>query len=144
MMKRPSPARVRAALGAVALTAAAAFLAGRSGAQQPRFYPDDPIAREPESQDASKAEPYNRPGTYELIDNLFVTPKYKPAGVRALNVNTIDEVPDSNWFVNRIGTRALTPEEIARGPIVDAAPDPSSWVLIREKSGGMHPGFTVA
>ena len=33
----------------------------RSGAstQGPRFYPDDPIAREPESQDASKAQPYD-------------------------------------------------------------------------------------
>lgn len=143
MMKRPSPSRVRAALGVVALAGTAAFLAGRSGAQQPRFYPDDPIAREPESQDASKAAPYSRPDTYEMIDNLFVTPKYQPVGVRALNVNTIDEVADSSWFVNRIGTRPMTTDEIARGPIVDPPPDPSAWVLIREKSGGAHPGFTA-
>ena len=143
MMNRTSPARVRAALGVVALAGAAAFLAGRSGAQQPRFYPDDPIAREPESQDASKAAPYDQSQIYELMYNLFVNSGHEPSGLRAKNINTIDEVPDSSWFVNRIGSRPLTPEQIARGPIVDAPPDPSSWVLIREKSGGAHPGFTA-
>jgi hypothetical protein len=143
MTKRASAVRLRAALGAVALAGAAAFLAGRTGGQQPHFYPDDPIAREPESQDASKAAPYSRPDTYEMIENLFVTPKYQPSGLRALNVNTIDEVPDSSWFTNRIGTTAITPEQLARGPIVDPPPDPSAWVLTREKSGGAHPGFTA-
>ena len=39
-----------------------------------------------------------------------------PAGVRAQNVNTIDEVPDSSWFTNRIGARALTIEELVARP----------------------------
>ena len=38
--------------------------------------------------------------------NLFVTSGYKPSGTRAKNINTIDEVPDSSWFTNRIGTTA--------------------------------------
>ena len=42
---------------------------------------------------------------YEMTYNLFVQPGYKPSGRRAQNVNTIDEVPDSGWFTNRIGTR---------------------------------------
>ena len=73
--------------------------------QKPRFYPDDPIAREPESQDASKAQAYDQSQTYELVYNLFVTSGYKPSGLRAQNLNTIDEVPDSSWFTNRIGSR---------------------------------------
>jgi hypothetical protein len=123
--------------GAIAVFAAVASTQGQ------RFYPDDPISREPESQDASKAAPYDKPEMYELFYNLFVTSGYKPSGMRAKNINTIDEVPDSSWFTNRIGTRTITNDEIARGTNVGAPPDPSKWVLIREKSSGVHPGFTA-
>jgi hypothetical protein len=107
------------------------------------FYPDDPIAREPESQDASKAQPYFMVSLYEMTNNLFVTSGYKPTGVRAQNINTIDEVPDSNWFTNRIGTTRVTVDEIARGTNRGAPPDPSRWTLTREKTAGSHPGFTA-
>ena len=80
---------------------------------------------------------------YELLYNLFVTAGYKPSGLRAKNINTIDEVPDSSWFTNRIGTRPITNEELVRGANVGAPPDPSKWVLIREKTSGAHPGFTA-
>jgi hypothetical protein len=109
----------------------------------PRFYPDDPIAREPESQDASKAQPYDIGSIYEITNNLFVTAGHKPSGTRAKNINTIDEVPDSSWFTNRVGSTGVTVDEIVRGPNRGAAPDPSRWVLIREKTSGSHPGFTA-
>ena len=41
------------------LVAALGLFASAVSTQGPRFYPDDPIAREPESQDASKAQPYD-------------------------------------------------------------------------------------
>ena len=116
----------------------------RVSTQRPHFYPDDPIQREPESQDASKAQPYDIGSLFEMTNNLFVTSGYKASGLRAKNINTIDEVPDSSWFTNRIGPKkTLTADEIARGPIVGAPPDPSRWVLIREKTSGAHPGFTA-
>ena len=128
----------------VALSAGAiAFFATGASMQGPRFYPDDPIAREPESQDASKTAPYEQSEMYELMYNLFINSGYKPSGLRAKNINTIDEVPDSSWFTNRIGTRSITEEELIRGPNVGAPPDPSKWVMIREKSSGSHPGFTA-
>ena len=37
------------------LAATLALWTGAASTQSPRFYPDDPIAREPESQDAKKA-----------------------------------------------------------------------------------------
>jgi hypothetical protein len=132
----------RAALVAISAGAVVLGAAGTS-TQGPRFYPDDPIAREPESQDASKAQEYEQSQMYELLYNLFVTSEYKPSGLRARNINTIDEVPDSSWFTNRIGSRPITTEEITRGPIIGAPPDPSKWVLIREKTSGAHPGFTA-
>ena len=78
-----------------------------------------------------------------MFYNLFVTARYKPTGLRAKNINTIDEVPDSSWFTNRIGTTTVTTEQITRGAIVGPPPDPSSWVVIREKTSGVHPGFTA-
>jgi hypothetical protein len=130
---------------ALVACAAGAIVLGASGAstQSQRFYPDDPIARAPESQDASKAQPYDQSQMYELLYNLFVTAEYKPSGLRARNINTIDEVPDSSWFTNRIGSRPVTAEEVTRGPVSGAPPDPSKWVLIREKTSGAHPGFTA-
>ena len=123
--------------------AAIGLVATGVSTQSPRFYPDDPIAREPESQDAGKAAPYEQSQFYELTHNLFVTSGYKPSGLRAKNINTIDEVPDSSWFTNRVGTRAVTTDELVRAANVGEPPDPSKWVLIREKTSGAHPGFTA-
>jgi hypothetical protein len=114
-----------------------------AAATSPQFYRDDPIVREPESQDASRATPSEIGDLYEMTYNLFVQPGYKPSGLRAQDLNTIDEVPDSGWFTNRIGTKTLSIDEMVRGPIVGAPPDPSRWVITREKTSGMHPGLTA-
>jgi hypothetical protein len=129
------------------LILAAAFLGATASTPAlttaPRFYDDDPIAREPESQDASKAVPNNIELFFEYFYNLFVTERRKPSNTRALNINTIDEVPDSSWFTNRIGSTNLTAEQLARGPNSDNAPAPDHWVLLREKTAGTNPGFTA-
>ena len=109
----------------------------------PRFYSDDPIAREPESRDASGAEPTDIGLMFELSYNLFVTSRHTPSDTRAGNINTIDEVPDSSWFTNRIGAQPLTAEQIARGPVSGAPPAPASWTIVREKTEGANPGFTA-
>src|SRR6188474_3393899 len=94
-----------------------AAIAGSLSATGPRFYPDDPIVREPAPQDAGGAAPSYLDLMYELSYNLFALPRHKPSGVRAQNINTIDEVPDSSWFTNRIGTKALSVDEVVRGPV---------------------------
>jgi hypothetical protein len=144
-MMRTAVIRSSARRAVVALATSAVLLAatGAVMTQGQRFYPDDPIGREPETQDASKAAPYDMSAIYELMYNLFVTSKYQPTGERAKNINTIDEVPDSSWFTNRIGTRVLTTDELVRGPNVGTPPDPSTWVIIREKTAGAHPGVTA-
>jgi hypothetical protein len=125
----------------LSITAIAGF--GSATATSPRFYRDDPIAREPEPQDASGAALSEVDLMYELTYNMFAQPRIKPSGVRAQNVNTIDEVPDSSWFTNRIGTKAFTIDEIVRGPNVGPPPDPSRWVIFREKTSGGHAGITA-
>lgn len=110
----------------------------RSG---PRFYSDDPIARAPDTQDASKAQPRDLALYYDAIINLFGRPGKQEVG-RAASVNTIDEVPDSSWFTNRIGTRSMTADEMMRGPNDDRGPAPGALTVTR-KSGGVSPGFTI-
>ena len=134
---------VRRSMCLVTVIAATAVGTSILSSATPHFYPDDPIAREPESQDASKAQPYSRGSLFEMATNLFVTAGYKPSGLRAKNINTIDEVPDSNWFTNRVGTTSVGIEDLVRGPNVGAPPDPSHWTLTREKTAGAHPGFTA-
>ena len=123
--------------------AALAVLGDGVGTTSPRFYRDDPIVREPESQDASGATPAELVELYETATGLFVKTGYKPSGLRAKNLSTIDEVPDSSWFTNRAFARPLEIEEVVRGPIAGAPPDPSQWVIFREKTSGAHPGVTA-
>jgi hypothetical protein len=122
---------------------AVGLLATVVSSQSLRFYSDDPIGREPESQDASKAQPYDIKSLYEMTHNLFVISGYKPSGLRAKDINTIDEVPDSSWFTNRVGATPITVDDIVRGANRGAPPDPSRWVILREKTSGAHPGFTA-
>ena len=144
MRKHPSISLVRrVAFRAAAVAAVLAVGAAVVSTKGPRFYPDDPIARAPEAQDVSKASTYFIEQMYEMMVNLFVTPGYKPSGLRAQNINTIDEVPDSSWFTNRIGSRSVPVDELIRGANVGAPPDPSKWILTREKTSGSHPGFTA-
>src|SRR5262245_51888743 len=132
-------------IASVSLTFVAAtwLLTGTAATTSPRFYADDPIAREHDTQDASRAARSDIGDLYEMVVNLFDNPGYKPSGLHAQDVNTVDEVPDSSWFTNRIGARTLTVDEIVRGPIVGAPPDPSKWTVFRQKIAGVHPGVTA-
>ena len=123
-------------LGAVT----AATIVGSAGSQ--KFYPDDPMPVERDTQDAS--------GMKVNDVNLFVDLTYnliKGGEVinttRAANVNTIDEVPDSSWYTNRIGQRALTPADMTVGPNTSAGPLPGPWTITSSKSDGVTPGFTI-
>jgi hypothetical protein len=63
---------------------------------------------------------------------------------RAVNVNSLDEVPDSTWFTNRIGVRDLTLDEIRSGPNRTGSPeDHKPWVIKSSKVGGITVGFII-
>jgi hypothetical protein len=128
---------------ALSTTAFVALTLASISGDGPRFYSDDPITREPERRDASGVQPWKIGLLYELSHNLFVTQGYKPQNVRAKNINTIDEVPDSNWFTNRIGSQTVSLTDLQRGPQTGRPPSPEKWVIIREKIGGVNPGVTA-
>ena len=61
----------------------------------------------------------------------------------ALNVNTLDEVPDSSWFTNRLGRRDMTIDEIVRGPNQVDGPAPGTWQVTGRPDSGITPKFTI-
>jgi hypothetical protein len=108
-----------------------------------KFYSDDPIGREPETQDASKVEEWDIDLFWDLSLNLFGDPGDPTPDVKAQNVNTIDEVPDSSWFTNRILSRPVPVDEATRGPVTGGGPAPGTWTVVRPKESGFAPGFTM-
>jgi hypothetical protein len=132
------------ALGcALAAVLSAALVGSAPRAATVRFYNDDPLQREPETQDASKAQEWDIDLFWDLALNLFGKPGDPTPNVKARNVNTIDEVPDSNWFTNRILARPLAVDEAVRGPLTGSGPAPGRWSVVRPKEAGFAPGFTM-
>ena len=132
-------------VAAVACVVATATGVGAGAAAQAArvFFPDDPISRDDDTAiDASSVKEHELSESYDFLINTFVPPGDREP-IRAVNVNTLDEVPDSSWFTNRIGTRPITADELQRGPVTGPAPAPQKWTLTREKSAGMAPGFTA-
>jgi hypothetical protein len=129
------------ALAAAAAVASASLAAGGG----PKFYPDDPLWIDDDTVlDASGARPQEDSNGYDFLVNSFLDPGDR-RDVRALNVNTLDEVPDSSWFTNRIGRHDIPIRELVRGP--DTLPDGritfEGWVVSGGKGSGAQPGFRM-
>jgi hypothetical protein len=135
--------RRRAFLAPVLVTITVLGVSFGLDAQRPKFFPDDPLAREPETQDASKVQEWEIGLTPDLLLNLFGKPGDQTPDVRAQNINTIDELPDSSWFTNRIYSRPLSLQEITKGANTIDGPAAGRWTVIRGKSAGVAPGFTA-
>jgi hypothetical protein len=110
---------------------------------EPRFYPDDPLWTDDDRAfDASKVVPIEDSNGYDFVVNTFAKPGER-RDVRAPNVNTVDEVPDSSWFVNRIGRRDMTVAEVVKGPDQIERLSLEGWVVSGGKSTGVQPGFRM-
>jgi hypothetical protein len=121
---------------------AAAIWAASGSAAGPAYYPDDPIAVDPETEDASGVRPWNLNGPYDFVENSF----FQDADVRdirALNVNTADEVPDSSWFTNRVGLGPLDPADVTSPHGAVVPPAEGTWTIVAAKTEGRSPGFVI-
>jgi len=128
----------------VAVLPFVALVAVTLGAQGgPRFYPDDPIQVDRDSQfDATGAMPIEGSNGFDFAQHTFGKPGDR-RDIPAVNVNTMDEVPDSSWFSNRIGRRAMPIDEIVRGPNSLDAINVDDWPIVRDKTSGITPGYRV-
>jgi hypothetical protein len=126
---------------AVAAIACAWLTLAPGDARAPKFLRDDPIQRDPETQDASRVQPSELSDLYDFAENSFFGAGDK-TDMRAVNVNTIDEVPDSSWYTNRLGREVWTPERLAKGPDTGSGPS-GTWTIVSGKMEGRSPGFTI-
>jgi hypothetical protein len=125
----------------VVLVALVLTLTGRGAA--PTYFPDDPIQVDDDKAfDAGKAQPIAGSNGYDFAENTFLKPG-DHRDVRAVNVNTLDEVPDSTWFTNRIGHREMSIEELVRGPNTGPTPNIDAWPIVEGKSAGITPGYRI-
>ena len=109
----------------------------------PLFYPDDPLWTDNDRvADASKVVEVEDTNSYDFVVNTLGHPG-ELRDVRALNVNTVDEVPDSSWFTNRIGRNAMSTESIRRGPDRAESINVTGWKVSGGKSAGVQPGFRM-
>ena len=93
---------------------------------------------------------YESPLYWDGVDSIVFRPLSEALGVvtsgEAINVNSMDEVPDSSWFTNRA---PLTPEDVRLGGCTpDQMLDPDgaadgSWMIDRGKTEGSTGGFRV-
>jgi len=99
-------------------------------------------------------EPYVSPHLWDEVDSVVFRPLSETLGVvtsgESVDVNSLDEVPDSSWFTNRLGVRPPSLDEVGLGACTpdllldpDAAAD-GSWVIDKGKTGGNTPGFRVS
>jgi hypothetical protein len=121
----------------------AASAAGAPRSASPRFYPDDPRWTDDDRvMDASKAVAIEDSNGYDFVVNTFGQPGER-RDIRALNVNTIDEVPDSSWFTNRIGRKEIGVQAIVKGPDRAERLTLEGWRVTGGKSTGVQPGFRM-
>ena len=132
---RPGSARLAAlqSLAGVARAADAALLSGRS----------DLGRRRPGVRRVEGRRTIEDTNGYDFVVNTFGKPGER-RDVRALNVNTVDEVPDSSWFTNRIGRRDDVVAEIVRGPgSASTASRSTAGSSSGGKGSGVQPGFRM-
>lgn len=139
-------ARAAAIAAAMALFGAGCAPAGgvRPFAAQPPVWVDpdrQPFAPPPAERETTSGA--------TSLDRAFLRPLpwllTFPVPSEALNVNALDEVPDSSWFTNRIGTGGMTPAQVAAGPCAGEPPlDPAGpWRIVGAKTEGAGLGFRI-
>jgi hypothetical protein len=96
---------------------------------------------------------YVSPIIWDGADNMVFRPLSEALGVvhhgEAVNVNSLDETPDSSWFTNRIGAHPMSLAELGRGACsLRLMLDPEgsadgTWLIDHGKTDGSSPGFRV-
>ncbi len=118
-------------------------LIAATGAQERKFYPDDPLRLDRDTLDTPEPAEIELGDLYDRFGHIFGDVG-SDAWTEAANANTLDEVPDSSWFTNRHGVERMSVEALVRGPDSGDGPDLSApWTIFKSKSQGLTPGFEI-
>lgn len=126
----------------LAFSVAVVFLLCSANATAQKFRPDDPTWKDEDTLNISQPVSVTVSDYYDFVENTFLSPGDKRR-VRAVNINTLGEVPDSSWFTNRHGHKAMTIDQLVRGPDRGGPSREKKWQVIRNKQGGITPGFRI-
>ncbi len=116
----------------------------------PRFPLADPLWEDPDRHHVTSTPEEYYSGMYaDVADKTVFRPLAKlfafPLPGEAVNVNALDEVPNSSWFTNRIGHVPFSLAQIRRGscegPSLDVKKGP--WIVTGAKPDGANPGFFI-
>ena len=140
-----SSKRIVLTFAIVTLFVAAAHLTAqkseRAAGTEQRFYADDPVWRDDDMRNIAPVEMFDLSKSYEFLNETFGE-TVRSHG-KALNVNTLGEVPDSSWFTNRLGRFDMSIDDIMRGPNTVDGPAPGPWQITGRPDGGITPKFTI-
>ncbi len=125
----------------------AGLLQAASPAKAPHFYADDPLVAEPKPLAVDEPQRRTLSAALETLNNSFSsTGQRQPAdGVfPAQGVNTLGEVMDGDWYVNRHAARRMTIAELQHGPGSDRPPATTTpWQVLIVKPFGVNSGLLV-
>jgi hypothetical protein len=124
----------------VLILALAGALCGSPRDAGPRFLPDDPIRAMPPPMPVRNPAKVRIGQTFDFL--VQSSRRDQPPPIPAGAINTIGEVPDSEWFTNRQGTRRLSRGELQRGSTSMAEPVPP-FTVTSGKREGITPGFVM-
>ena len=128
---------------AAALVLACTSIVAADQARGPKFRPDDPLTADNDrAVDVGTLPERDDSDIYDFLEHSFMGPGSRD-DIPALNVNTIDEVPDSSWFTNRFANGLPAHDALARGPDTLPSLDISGWPVAEGKGEGATPGFRL-
>jgi hypothetical protein len=122
------------------LTLLLAALVRKDASIAQKFYADDPIERMPPPLHVERVLNREVNQTYDFL-RQSIRPEMRP-GKPAGGINTLGEVPDSEWFTNRHGKTKMSREQLQRGPANHGGPMPP-FTVIGGKTEGVSPGFRI-
>ncbi len=112
---------------------------------------EEPTGKDPHHLSCAP-EPYDGTLYWDGAEQMVLRPLAEAVGIvkggESVNVNSLDEVPDSSWFTNRLGVRPMTSEELrlnacSRDNLLDPDAPDGTWVISEGKTSGSTPGFIM-
>jgi len=118
-----------------------------AGAQQPKFYADDPLLSAPAPRPVAKAANRKLSDYWDVLWHLLDTPgEHQTPGhmIPARGVNTLGDPYDAAWWEPRHYWRRMTPAGLQCGPGNQTPPAmDGQWTVVSAKTEGITPGFTI-
>jgi hypothetical protein len=118
-----------------------------SFAQAPRFHGDDPLWTLPQPLPVKSAQLRRISDVYDVFYTHLAQPgEHQPEKgppILARGVNTLGEVPDGEWYVNRHYRQRMSIAQLQQGPAGDPPSRAGKWTVVSAKAEGVTPGFTI-